>query len=397
MGKRNCEQSTEMTTILNGEAPSAKIKMRDVEALLRDRIESGQYRAGDRLPSERELCEELNVHRRAVRTAIQVLEHEGLVVRQPNCRATVGSADGHNGHGHQQPSTQLSRFVALMMSHGTAQEEGGTGQQRIFWGINQTLGMAGYHTVFLDLVDAVGVADEHAYREAKHLQYALDQGFGGIVFYCYSYNSNRDLLRKVAESVPLVLIDRELPGVEADYVGVTNRKGTMEAMEYLIDLGHRRIAYVTRSEPLNTVQDRLQGYLTALRNKLGASPFEMVISVPTNANYENWPAFDAVLNLPPEQRPTAMVCVNDYEATHVTERLIAAGIRVPEDISIVGCDNIITKLPNGVGLTTIAQPFEQIGAEAAKLFLRRMNDRNAEIIEVDCPTRLIVRESCCAV
>jgi len=388
-----------MTTILNGEAPSAKIKMRDVEALIRERIETGTYRTGDRLPSERELCEELNVHRRAVRTAIQVLEHQGLVVRQPNCRATVGSLDGRGSHDEEPASAapQLSRFVALMMSHGTPQEEGGTGQQRIFWGMNQTLGMAGYHTVFLDLVDAVGIADEHAYREARHLQYALDQGFGGIVFYCYSYNSNRDLLRKVAGKIPLVLIDRELPGVEADYVGVTNREGTIDAVKHLIDLGHRRIAYVTRSEPLNTVQDRLQGYLTALRGQLGLDSFEMVISVPSSANYDNWPAFDAILQLPAEQRPTAMVCANDYEATHVSERLLAHGIRIPEDISIIGCDNIITKLPNGVGLTTIAQPFEQIGAEAAKLFLRRIADRRAEIVEVDCPTRLIIRESCRAI
>ena len=385
-----------MTTILNGEMPSTKIKMHDVEVLLRDRIETGIYRPGERLPSERELCEELNVHRRAVRTAMQVLEHEGLIVRQPNCRATVGTPDDRVGHSDiaESSTPQLSRFVALMMSHGTPQEEGGTGQQRIFWGMNQTLGMAGYHTVFLDLVDSVGIADEHAYREAKHLQYALDQGFGGIVFYCYSYNSNRDLLRKVARNAPLVLIDRELPGVEADYVGVTNREGTINAVKHLIDLGHRRIAYVTRSEPINTVQERLQGYIAALRANFEPGCFEMVVAVPSGIDYTNWPAFDAILQLPADERPTAMVCVNDYEAIHVAERLLAHGLRVPEDVSIIGCDNIITKLPNGVGLTTIAQPFEQIGAEAAKLFLRRVADRHAEIVEVDCPTRLIIRESC---
>ncbi|BDI29947.1 hypothetical protein CCAX7_19980 [Capsulimonas corticalis] len=385
-----------MTTILNHATSPAKVQMRDVESLIRERIESGKYEAGGRLPSERELCEELKVHRRVVRSAIQVLEREGLINRQPNCRATVRSLDTQDTPHPMQnlgSKLQLSRFVALMMWHGNPQEEGGTGQQRIFWGMNQTLGQAGYHTVFLDLVEMIGTENEHADREATHLQYALDQGFGGIVFYCYSYYSNRDLLRKVARKIPLVLIDRDLPGVEADYVGVTNHRGMYEATNYLIGLGHKRIAYITRSEPVNTVQDRLQGYLAALRETFDPGYYEMVLAVPSTEGGA-WPAFDAILQAPPEKRPTALVCVNDYEAVFVAGRLTEAGIRVPEDISVIGCDNIITKLPNGVGLTTTAQPFEEIGAEAAKLFLRRAGERKSDIAQVECPTRLILRDSC---
>jgi LacI family transcriptional regulator len=283
-----------------------------------------------------------------------------------------------------------------MMYHGTPQEEGGTGQQRIFWGMNQTLGQAGYHTVFLDQSETIGLENEHADREATHLQYALDQGFGGIVFYCYSYYSNRDLLRKVARKVPLVLIDRELSGVESDFVGVTNHQGMYEATNYLIGLGHRRIAYITRSEPLNTVQDRLQGYLAALREKFHSNYYEMVLAVPSTGG-DVWPSIDTILSLPPDERPTAFVCVNDYEAVNMAERLERFNINVPDDVSIIGCDNIITKLPNGVGLTTIAQPFEEIGKEAAKLFLRRVGNRKADISHVECPTRLVIRESCRAV
>ena len=388
-----------MTTTLNPKTPPAKVQARDVESLLRDRIETGVYEAGGRLPSERELCEELKIHRRVVRSAIQVLEREGLINRQPNCRATVRSLDTQDPPQPLQnlgSKLQLSRFVALMMWHGSPQEEGGTGQQRIFWGMNQTLGQAGYHTVFLDLVEMIGTENEHADREATHLQYALDQGFGGIVFYCYSYYSNRDLLRKVARKIPLVLIDRDLPGVEADYVGVTNHRGMYEATNYLIGLGHKRIAYITRSEPVNTVQDRLQGYLAALRENFPPGYYEMVIAVPS-IDGGAWPAFDAIFQAAPETRPTALVCVNDYEAFYVAERLAKSGVSVPEDISIIGCDNIITKLPNGAGLTTTAQPFEEIGAEAAKLFLRRAGDRKADIAQVECPTRLIVRESCRAI
>jgi len=378
---------------------TAAPSMRHVEALLRERIESGRYEAGGRLPSEREICEELKVHRRVVRSAIQVLEREGLVIRRPNCRATVRSIDGVEAP--QPPANSpaklhLSRFVALMMWHGTPQEEGGTGQQRIFWGLNQTLGQAGYHTVFLDQAETIGIENEHADREATHLQYALDQGFGGIVFYCYSYYSNRDMLRKVARKIPLVLIDRELSGVESDFVGVTNHGGMYEATNYLIGLGHRRIAYVTRNEPINTVQDRLQGYLHALRENFQANYYEMVIAVPSTGG-DVWPAMDSILSLPADERPTALVCVNDYEAVEAARRLSRFNLSVPGDISIIGCDNIITKLLDGTGLTTIAQPFEQIGSEAAKLFMRRSADRKADIARVECQTKLIIRDSCRAI
>lgn len=371
-------------------------QIREVEALIRDRIETGRYEAGGRLPSEREICDELKVHRRVVRSAIQLLEREGLVLRQPNCRATIRSAHAQDAAlAPQTPNSklQLSRFVALMMWHGTSQEEGGTGQQRIFWGMNQSLGMAGYHTVFLDLREPVALENEHVDRESAHLQYALNQGFGGIVFYCYSYDPNRELLRKIAQRVPLVLIDRELLGVEADYVGVTNHEGMYEATNYLIGLGHKRVAYVTRNEPINTVQDRTQGYLHALREHFGSNYYEMVLAVPSTGG-DVCPALDTVLSLPAGERPTAVLCVNDYEAVYVAERALQLGLKVPEDLSVIGCDNIITKLPNGIGLTTIAQPFEQIGVEAAKLFLRRAESRKSDIARVQCPTKLVVRESC---
>jgi DNA-binding LacI/PurR family transcriptional regulator len=385
-----------MTTIFETETRPAKVNSRDVESLLRERIESGKYEPGDRIPSERELCEELNVHRRAVRTAIQVLEREGLILRQPNCRATVRRVDSEEAPKLPQPSVakqQLSRFVALMMWHGDPKEEGATGQQRIFWGMNQTLGQAGYHTVFIDLVEKMGSETDPTDHEAAHLRYALEQGFGGIVFYCYSYYSNRELLRSVAKKVPLVLIDRELRGVEADFVGVTNYEAMYDATKYLIDLGHTRIAYLTRSEPVNTVEDRLQGYLGALRETFDPGYYEMVVPVPSTEGGA-WPLFDSIVQAPADKRPTAFVCVNDFEAVYLVQRLLKHGIRVPEDVSIVGCDNIITRLPNGVGLTTIAQPFEEIGAAAARLFLRRSTDRRADISQLECPTRLILRESC---
>src|ERR1700694_4480988 len=187
-------------TTTDVETPAATPLARTIEGILRERIESGQYRPGERLPSEREICEELKVHRRVVRSATKLLERDGLITRLPNCRPVVRSSSAPVPREYQRSgdAKQLSRFVALMMLHGDVQEQNGTAQQRIFWGMNQALGQAGYHTVFLDFGETIAAASEHADRETTHLEYALNQGFGGIIIYCYSYYPNRRLLRRAA-------------------------------------------------------------------------------------------------------------------------------------------------------------------------------------------------------
>ena len=278
------------------------------------------------------------------------------------------------------------------MWHGGPLEKGRTAQQRIFWGMNQALGQAGYHAVFLDLGEMVGSEAENASREAMHLRYVLDQGFGGAVFYPYAYRSNRELIQEVSQRLPLCLIDRTLPGVEADFAGTENYRGMFDATTHLIQQGHRRIAYLTKSEPINPVQDRLKGYLHALYEAFHSDRHEMVLTAPS-FNGDEWPLFDTVFRLPEGERPTAAIGFNDYEAERAVRRLHHLNLRVPQDVALVGFDDIVQMLPNGLGLTSVAQPFEEIGRAAAGLFLRRMENHAAAPAHVDLPTHLVVRDS----
>ena len=366
-------------------------------AALREHIQSGHYQDGHRLPAERALAEELSVHRRIVRAAVAQLMAEGLVSRRPHCSPVVCSP-------HRQASPDLSppagaapglsaaRFVALVMWHGGPLDTGRTAQQRIFWGMNQKLAQAGYHAVFLDLGGSIGSEGENAEREARHLRYVLEQGFGGAIFYPYAYRSNRKLIQEVSQRLPLCLIDRMLPGVEADFVGAQNYQGMRAATSHLIQQGHRRIAYITKSEPINPVQDRLQGYLHALNEALHTDRDELVLTAPS-FDGDDWTLFDVVFRLPPEERPTAAIGFNDYEAERTVRRLHLLGLKVPQDVALVGFDDIVQTLPNGVGLTSVAQPFEEIGQTAAGLFLQRRESPSAPPAHVDLPTRLVVRSS----
>ncbi len=383
-----------MTTALKNPPAPPDRSPKQVARVLRERIRAGFYAAGEWLPAERSLTEDLHVHRRVVREAIVQLTEEGLLARRPNCRPIVQAGIRKTEPADVPPNPQFpsSRLVALVMWHGGSLEQGATAQQRIFWGINQALGVAGYHAVFLDLGREVGSEQANAASEAAHLRYALDHGFGGVVFYPYAYHSNRELIQEVSRAIPLILLDRMVPGVEADFVGIENRQAMFEATSHLIGLGHRRIAYVTRNEEIKTVQDRLQGYLHALRRAFREDAHEIVLSTPS-VDGGAWPVFDTVFRLPPSERPTAVLCVNDYEAVRVTERLDRIGLCVPQDVSVVGFDDIIHTLPNGVGLTTVAQPFEEIGRLAAQTLLRRLQTPALEPAHRELPSRLIVRDS----
>ena len=379
-------------------ASSSMTSLSVAVATLRERIQSGHYARGERLPAERALSEEMGVHRRVVRAAVAELVKEGLVSRRAHCSPVVQTLpsrprlSGASGGSPPPPSLSTSRFVALVMWHGGPLEKGRTAQQRIFWGMNQALGQAGYHAVFLDLGEAVGSEEENAPREAMHLRYVLEQGFGGAVFYPYAYRSNRELIQEVSQRLPLCLIDRTLPGVEADFAGTENYQGMFEATTHLIQQGHRRIAYLTKSEPINPVQDRLQGYLHALYEAFHSDRYELVLTAPS-FNGDEWPLFDTVFGLPEGERPTAAIGFNDYEAERAVRRLQQLNLRVPQDVALVGFDDIVQMLSNGLGLTSVAQPFEEIGRTAAGLFLRRMENPAAAPAHVSLPTHLVIRDS----
>ena len=368
-----------------------------IAAILSDRITSGEYRCGDPLPTERVLATDLKVHRRSVRMAIDHLVDDGLISRRPNCRPTVGqnSSKPSDINAAKLPGQiSASNLIALIMWHGGGPlEHAGTSQQRIFWGMNQSLLKLGYHAVFLDIGERIESEEENAEREAKHLRYIMDQGFGGALFYPYAYRHNRDLVREVSNNIPLVLLDRKVLDVDVDFVGVQNRGAMFDVTSRLIAEGHRRIAHLTHFEPIHSVQDRIQGYLDAMRAENSSDVTEMILHVPPHVDDRYWTMIDTVFSLPENRRPTAAVCVNDYLAVDLAERLEYLGLSIPGEVALTGFDNIVPALTNGTGLSTVAQPYEEIGTTAVDLLMRRIHDPHAPTISIDLPARQIIRAS----
>jgi LacI family transcriptional regulator len=189
---------------------------------------------------------------------------------------------------------------------------------------------------------------------------------------------------------PFVLIDHQGTDEDCPAVGATNWQGAYNATEYLIKLGHRRIAFITGSMDLGCSQDRLAGYRSALRT-------HHIPEVP-ELEYEGdffqpdgYAGASAFLDLP--SLPTAIFASNDVMGMGVMDAIRNRGMRIPDDISVIGFDNIPQSAVVHPPLTTVQQPLEQMGRVAAQMLLGILKDPEREAGRIELPTELIVRES----
>ena len=189
---------------------------------------------------------------------------------------------------------------------------------------------------------------------------------------------------------PFVLIDHQGTGGNCPAVGATNWLGAYTATEYLVLLGHRRIGFITGSMDLGCAEDRLKGHRSALRTyHIPESP-ELIYE----GNFfqpDGYAGACALLDL--DDPPTAIFASNDVMAMGVMDAVRNRELRIPDDISVVGFDNIPQSAMVYPPLTTVQQPLEQMGRVAAQMLIGILNDVEKDTNRIELPTELIVRSS----
>ena len=187
----------------------------------------------------------------------------------------------------------------------------------------------------------------------------------------------RDL---VDAKVPLVFIDREPPfNVNADVVSCNNRWAARNAVQHLLDLGHRRISIVIGSDRASSVRDRIEGYRRALE-ECGVTP-SPVLDIPCDGVNDSMAEAERFLTqtLESADAPSALFAVNDRIAMLLSEAAKNLRIPVPERLSILGFDWLLRGTPAAGQITTVSQPFEEIGRVAAQRLLDRIARNDSEI------------------
>jgi len=342
-------------------------------------IQSGELKADDRLPSEAELGKLFDASRITVAKAVHDLQRMGLVTRRPGAGTHVLAESRPSGRtfGLLIPELGLTEIFepichGMMRTHFARPDA-------LLWGNS-----------------SVSVHDSAKAAEQMVQSFIL-QKVAGVFFAPLELTSDKDAAnRRLARAldraqIPFVLLDRcYLPYPERsqhDLVGVDNRRAGYMATSHLLELGARRLAFFGEEFAANTVDARITGFHEALRVN-GAKPHSEPV-------WRGGPQDEGfVRRMLDSTRAEGIVCANDLTAARLMQTLLGFGIRIPEDIRIVGMDDVRYASLLPVALTTIHQDCAGIGAVAMATMLERLEHPELPIRDVLVPVRLVVRRSC---
>jgi GntR family transcriptional regulator of arabinose operon len=363
---------------------------------LRHLIMSGEWAPGSLLPSEAELQDQLKISRSTIRQALNSAEVQGLIERVPGKGTFVAQlATGRH-------SSRLIGYITCDSFRYL--------QSQLVSGAESVASAKGYRVIFCN-------SNRNAKEENRLLeQLVLEDKVSGILIWPILHSNPSRRLFQLAQQglIPLVLVDRTFNGLTCDYVTSDNYAGARAAVEHLVELGHRRIAFLSRPIlQLLTVAERLRGYQDVMREAgltplepwlVGALDQEMEI-VLTLQSYSDVASQDVAqiaryLRAPSAgsgqapQRPTAIFAMNDMMAMQAMKAAKLVGLRVPEDLSLVGFDDeaIVNTLLD-VPLTTVAQDGFTMGRQAAELLIERIEGHSGPPRQEVLPTQLRVRAS----
>lgn len=235
--------------------------------------------------------------------------------------------------------------------------------------------------------------------EQKYLRTLFEAQVRGVVISPVSTKSAA-LQEYKANGLHVVLIDQITEDPDAYQIGFDYRKSGYMAVKHLIEKGHRKIAFVTAPLDRPSRQGTYRGYLDALRD-YGIEPDERyILNYPFSEGefYDNTFEFENGRNMAQqlialEDRPTAVFCINDLTAFGVLYELNLNSLRVPEDMSVVGLDNIEMSKMVTPALTTIEHPKYEMGKMAGNMLLELLENGEVDIRQFTLNPQLIIRHS----
>jgi GntR family transcriptional regulator, arabinose operon transcriptional repressor len=344
-----------------------------VAQILKNRIHDGVWASGAPIPTEKELCAEFDVARGTVRQALQTLEMDGYLRREQGrgTFVTFGQAAA------QPPKTQRNRlaFVVPYVRDSSV--------STIFMGFQHFAEEKNYTILFKHVNNDVR-------QQSLMIEKLYEEGAAGIALYPVDSEVVEPIRRYIRAGFPIVLVDRYLKTLSTDFVMTDHFGGSVRGVQYMLDQGHERIGFATWLSPAVSMEQRYLGYQQALRER-GISSDESLV-----CHVEGYPTIDltplrSFLSHP--NRPTAVFAANDQIAIALYRAAASIGLRVPDDLSVIGFDNLDLSEQLDPPLTTVAQEFTQIGQVAADILLQRIGGDQSYFHQVTISPRMIIRAS----
>ena len=311
-------------------------------------------------------------------TAARVLGGYGYA--SPGARERVGRSAAHLGYTPNAVARALvaRATMAVGLVVGDIQNPFFAGCAR---GLADVLEPAGYTVLLAN-------ADEDAGRERSALDALRARRVDGLVV----VPAPGARLDEIVEAgVPVVQLDRAVRGVRADAVMVDNGAASARAVDHLLELGHRRIGLVSDSPQISSSAERIAGYRRALR-RAGAGPDPGLESIGGSTQADGRRSAPALLSR--SDRPTAIFTANNFMTVGSLLAMRDVGLRAPEDVALVGFDDLDWTTLVEPGVTVVAQPVADLGRAAGERLLARMRGDDGPPRRIRLPTTLVVRASC---
>ncbi len=253
----------------------------------------------------------------------------------------------------------------------------------ILRGVDRTLAEAGYEIMLY--------TTHHKKNRESEFVNALVRGLSEGVLLVLPNDPGAYLALLYKKRFPYVVIDHQGFDDFSPTVVATNWQGAFEATQYLIALGHRRIGFITGASHTSSAFERQNGYRAALE-EAGIAFDPELIGQGTFMRPEAYQATETLLALP--DPPTAIFAANDVSAFGVIDAVRNRGLRIPDDISVIGFDDIPEASTVRPALTTVRQPLTKMGSIAAEMLLKYIENPDLPTQRVTLQTELIIRESC---
>jgi LacI family transcriptional regulator len=236
--------------------------------------------------------------------------------------------------------------------------------------------------------------DDEPHRQSVYLQVLAERRIDGLIVVSTGEGDDDALTKQLAGlRVPTVLVDREVANPACDLVETAHMQGGLLAVRHLLSLGHKRIACIGGPAGVIPSEQRIEGWRMALA-EAGATPDIAKDALLWRGGFTSQGGYEAMhAILRTEQKPSAVFVCNDLMAIGALRAAHESGVRVPDELSIVGFDDIELSAYTSPALTTVAQPKERIGALAVDMLLERVGGKRRDARKVVLQPELCVRAS----
>jgi LacI family transcriptional regulator len=249
-------------------------------------------------------------------------------------------------------------------------------------GVEDTASASGFTVIYSN-------TDESEAKEEKYINILVQKQVDGVLLVSACSNS-KSVKFLQSKKIPTVLLDRSIPGYQNDLVRCDSESGAYVLIKHLIELGHERIVTITGPQVISTSEDRVSGY----RRALSDAGLENLASVyyGTFTQTSGYEFTNQAVGVTP--RPTALFGTNNFISIGILKALRDLNISVPDEMAVVGFDDLPASLVVDPFLTVSTQPAYEMGEIATKLLLERISEKNSgDPQEIILPTEIIERRS----